>query len=72
LLDLRPLHVLSVEADEVTEVVNNSLTDLPREFCKDGFDMLIMRYRKCIALGGEYVEWAQVKQVTSDEEGSHI
>ena len=43
---------------EVIDVANKSLRQFDAKFWEAGFDKLIHRYRKCIALNGENVERA--------------
>ena len=43
---------------EVIDAANKSLRQFDAEFWEAGFDKLIHRYRKCIALKDEYVERA--------------
>lgn len=55
---------------EVIDATNASLQQFDAKFWEGGFDKLIERYRKCIALDGEYVERASPKPVDSSEENS--
>ena len=41
---------------EVIDAADKSLRQFDAKFWEAGFDKLIHRYRKCIALKGEYVE----------------
>jgi hypothetical protein len=55
---------------EVIEAANASLQQFDANFWEAGFDKLIERYRKCIALDGEYVERAGHQLVDTSEESS--